>query len=438
MEKSYRTGPVGKRNFYTCEIPVDKRLQQHQVELNNINSQMKTVIIIRSNIADGVDAKLKFCSTTEIKKNGKCFFFIRTNIEQDLYNEKVNHPSTFNETLVLHKIRENCLQHIRTVDDTANVFLISGPLNYTTRFDFPAMCTALLCDYPGLKRQILILAMSTNCKAVIRAKVNVLRGQTWVAAAVSAAVAAPPKQLGLHNKRFLFIRSNIDSDLYNEYEDHPSTFNEEQILTKIRNNCLEYIRTVDENAEVFLISGHLRNNQLYDFGKLTATLLRHYPSLKRESMILSIIRSRAAIPVPFFSLGFDPTIVMAEAEFYKKQFGLDQAALEKLSQGYRISMQTIERELNEIFPLQHLNTIRAFVIEFAKRQAVGATAEEFARFVPYVGTAVASTLSFGVCYLVLYKILTRMRPASFEVIDIVIDASNRAIQEQQQRQQQLL
>jgi len=54
------------------------------------------------------------------------------------------------------------------------------------------MCKSLLRDYPGLKRHAMILAMSTNCKEVIQAKVDVLRGQTWVAAAVSAAVATPP------------------------------------------------------------------------------------------------------------------------------------------------------------------------------------------------------------------------------------------------------
>jgi hypothetical protein len=54
------------------------------------------------------------------------------------------------------------------------------------------MCTALLRDYPALKRHAMTLAMSSNCKEVIQAKVDVLRGQTWVAAAVSAVVAAPP------------------------------------------------------------------------------------------------------------------------------------------------------------------------------------------------------------------------------------------------------
>ena len=54
------------------------------------------------------------------------------------------------------------------------------------------MCTSLLRDYPGLKRRAMILAMSTNCKEVIKIKVDTLRRQTWVAAGVSAAVAMPP------------------------------------------------------------------------------------------------------------------------------------------------------------------------------------------------------------------------------------------------------
>ena len=70
---------------------------------------------------------------TEIKKNGKRFFFIPTNIDQDLYNEKIDHPKLFNETLILDKIRANCLERIRTVDDTASVFLISDRINYTSR-----------------------------------------------------------------------------------------------------------------------------------------------------------------------------------------------------------------------------------------------------------------------------------------------------------------
>jgi uncharacterized protein (DUF697 family) len=156
---------------------------------------------------------------------------------------------------------------------------------------------------------------------------------------------------------------------------------------------------------------------------------------RRIWIVASASAAVAVIPVPFLSLGFDATLVMSEVEFYRKQLGLDQVALQKLSTVYRIPMERIEKELNEIFPLQHLNALRAFVLNFAKKQAVGATTEEFARYIPYVGTAIASTLSFGICFVVLYKILMRMEQAALKVVDVVIESSNRMIQQDQQRQE---
>jgi hypothetical protein len=155
---------------------------------------------------------------------------------------------------------------------------------------------------------------------------------------------------------------------------------------------------------------------------------------RRIWIVSSASAAVAVIPIPFLSLGFDATLVMTEVEFYRKQLGLDQAALQKLSNVYKIPMQKIEKELNEVFPLQYLNSLRKFVLDFAKKQAIGATTEEFARYVPYVGTAIASTLSFGVCYIILYKILLRMEQAALKVIDVVIDASNQMIQEQQRQE----
>ncbi len=156
---------------------------------------------------------------------------------------------------------------------------------------------------------------------------------------------------------------------------------------------------------------------------------------RRIWIVSSASAAVAAIPVPFISLGFDATLIMTEVEFYRKQLGLDQNSLQKLSQVYRIPMEKIEKELKEIFPIQHLNSLRRVVLDFAKKQAMGATTEEFSRYIPYVGTAIASTLSFAVCYAVLYKILLRMEQAALKVIDVVINASNQMIIEEQQRQE---
>ncbi|CAF3583481.1 unnamed protein product [Rotaria socialis] len=350
----------------------------------------------------------------------------------------------------------NCLRGVEAEAEGAADVGVVETTNEPTPYEHPDFSNLKIWDLPGVGTPNYLHASYLEKVQfqrydffLILCRTRFTENDLWLASEVKK-----------NNKRFLFIRTNVDTDLYNEYEDHPSTFNEDEVLERIRNNCLEYIRTVDSDAEVFLISGHLKYRVRFDFGKLNETLLRDYPSLKRESMILSmsvmckeVLASKvaalhrriwfvagasaavAAIPVPFLSLGFDATLVMSEAEFYRKQLGLDQSNLQKLSNVYQIPMDKIEKELNEIFPLQHLNALRAFVLEFAKKQAVGTTTEEFARFVPYVGTAIASTLSFGVCYIVLYKILLRMERASLKIVDVVIHASNRMIREEQQRQQ---
>lgn len=264
-----------------------------------------------------------------------------------------------------------------------------------------------------------------------------LENDLWLAASV--------KEL---KKEFIFIRTNVDADIENERNDHPETFDERSVIERIRISCLESIRTVDRDAEVYLISGHLINRFRFDFSKLNERLIRDFPSLKREAMILSmsvlskeILLSKigalkrriwivasasgavAAVPVPFLSIGFDITLVLKEIEFYRKQLGLEVSALEKISRVYGIPMNRLEKELESIFPLKYLTSIRAFVIDLAKRQALSTTTEEFARFVPYVGTIVASALSFSVCFFVLYKVLIRMQQAALKIIDIAIDAT---------------
>ncbi|CAM4795867.1 unnamed protein product [Rotaria magnacalcarata] len=240
---------------------------------------------------------------SEVKKIGKRFFFIRTNIDQDLYNEKIDHPKTYNETLILNRIRENCLTHIRAVDDAASIFLISGRINCTSKFDFPNMCAALLRDYPE----------------VITAKVNILRGQAWVAAAVSAAVATPP--------------------------------------------------------------------------------------------------------IPGLSVMFDFSLTVGFVIFYKKQLGLDDESLARIAEIHHIPLYILKDELQKILPAHFFTAVPEFVVSLVKRQAVGTAAEEVLRYVPYVGSAICATVSFTIILSVLTNLLNVMETAALTLIDIVAERS---------------
>ncbi len=99
----------------------------------------------------------------EVKKYGKSFFFVRTHVDQDLVNEARDRPATFDEEKVLEKIRNNSLEYIRTVDDSAQVFVICGLLSQTTKYDYGLMAETLLKEYPVYKRQAMILSITMNC-----------------------------------------------------------------------------------------------------------------------------------------------------------------------------------------------------------------------------------------------------------------------------------
>ncbi|KAJ4933179.1 hypothetical protein JOQ06_030014 [Pogonophryne albipinna] len=86
-------------------------------------------------------------------------------------------------------------------------------------------------------------------------------------------------------KKFYFVRSKIDQDMWNE-EQKDSEFNEEMFLTKIRENCIQGLEKQGvESPKVFLVSYHL---QLYDFCLLQETLERELPAHKIYTLLLAL------------------------------------------------------------------------------------------------------------------------------------------------------
>ncbi len=61
----------------------------------------------------------------EVKARGKFFFFIRTRIDEDMKNDKEDHPRTHDETKVLDTVRQDCLVNLEDCH-VSEIFLISG------------------------------------------------------------------------------------------------------------------------------------------------------------------------------------------------------------------------------------------------------------------------------------------------------------------------
>ncbi|XP_077112423.1 interferon-inducible GTPase 1-like [Ranitomeya variabilis] len=75
------------------------------------------------------------------------------------------------------------------------------------------------------------------------------------------------KAIQAMNKKFYFVRSKVDSDVYASRSRRKKTFNEKNVLNEIRNNCIQSLkdRGITE-PQVFLLS--LLELEKYDFQKM--------------------------------------------------------------------------------------------------------------------------------------------------------------------------
>lgn len=159
------------------------------------------------------------------------------------------------------------------------------------------------------------------------------------------------KAIQERRKIFYFLRSKIDNDVYAEAQ--RKDFDEQKVLSHIRENCQKNLREI-QKPSVFLISSFELNK--YDFQSLTDTLVKQLPDHKRDALILSLPAysskileekintfkkqtwsaavasgSVAVAPVPGLSMACDAAILLA---FFTKcyyAFGLDDDSIDKLS-----------------------------------------------------------------------------------------------------------
>ena len=78
-------------------------------------------------------------------------------------------------------------------------------------------------------------------------------------------------------KRFVFVRTKIDSDMLAEWRKR--SFNPDDVLDRIRRDCIQNLTNVLSEENVFLISNHYSTQ--WDFGKLTKAILDMYTEIDK-------------------------------------------------------------------------------------------------------------------------------------------------------------
>ncbi|XP_020783284.2 LOW QUALITY PROTEIN: interferon-inducible GTPase 5-like [Boleophthalmus pectinirostris] len=154
-------------------------------------------------------------------------------------------------------------------------------------------------------------------------------------------------------KKFYFVRSKIDSDVYNAKRSLGKS--EEETLKEIRSDCFKGLKELGlRNPKVFLISS--LDLHLYDFQTLMDTLTAEMPDHKRNAVLLAvpvfnreIIEKKkeslsgqiaglnavsivaALVPFPGVSAKIDDAILKAFVHDCKMSLGLTEENLQSLS-----------------------------------------------------------------------------------------------------------
>ena len=234
------------------------------------------------------------------------------------------------------------------------------------------------------------------------------------------------KKVRLINKKFFFIRTKIDEIV--RAERRRRSFDEQAMLTKIRLNCLESLRDLQtDEQDIFLISNH--EPEKWEFAQLTQAILDALTRHQRESMTLSlgkvitrssneifqrkvdVLRGRiwkvasasgvaAAIPVPGLSIAVDGALILRELSLYRIQLGLPEIGSAEFAK--LLGEKVLSVGLTAVVQLSGV------LAPYGAEAAV----EEFTRFIPVIGLAIASGMSFGATYYALNRLLTNVEEAA--------------------------
>ena len=131
-------------------------------------------------------------------------------------------------------------------------------------------------------------------------------------------------------------------------------------------------------------------------------------------MVAGASAAVAAIPVPGLSMTFDVGLVMNEIALYKSQLGIPDENSPEF-QGM-----TSEEKANI---LKYCVTTAEQLGRLLKAYATSFVAEEFARFIPFVGSVIAGAISFGSIFCFLYKCLNELAEAAFNFLEKIMNGA---------------
>ena len=255
------------------------------------------------------------------------------------------------------------------------------------------------------------------------------------------------QEIRKQGKSFFFIRSKID--VHYLAEKRKKSFKEASMLRNIRIDCLkcmaeEGYNPISGEDNIFLISNHYPRR--WDFDRLTRAILDALPRYQRESLTLSlnaltslsreilkrkvdIFKRRmwlvagasaavALAPIPGLSFGVDMVLICYEISQYLAQIGIPKEG----SEIFDILADTTKKQVISLY-LNFASTTGISAL-LAREAGAGIATEEFVRFIPFIGSAIAGTLSFAGTFAVLRIALNKIEAVALAVLE---DAAQRSV-----------
>ncbi|XP_018410109.1 PREDICTED: interferon-inducible GTPase 5-like [Nanorana parkeri] len=247
-------------------------------------------------------------------------------------------------------------------------------------------------------------------------------------------------------KKFYFVRSKVDSDLNASQKRRKNSYNEENILNEIRNNCFQCLQEGGiQDPKVFLLS--CLDLKKYDFNLMQETLEQELPSQKRHVFLLclpnisfpvlekkraalksqiwkraSLSCAMATIPIPGLSVACDVGILLTEMRKYRDAFGLDEKSLEKLASRVDKDFDELKSVIKSPIAVGEIN--KELLIKLLCEGVGGSLmlAEYLASNIPLFGTLAAGGISFVITYLMLHNCLKDIAEDALRVLKKALDS----------------
>ncbi|XP_006003866.1 interferon-inducible GTPase 5-like [Latimeria chalumnae] len=233
------------------------------------------------------------------------------------------------------------------------------------------------------------------------------------------------------DKKFYFVRSKVDADIDASRKRRKSTFNEEEILEEIKQNCIDCLQKEGvESPNVFLLSSF--DFDKFDFLRLQETLEKELPVHKRQAFLLSlpnisiqilqkkkeVLKSQiwklatlscgiAVIPMPGLSVACDVAILVKTLTNYCKDLGLDEDALVKLARRVDKPVEDLKSVIKS--PLAQEISVDVVKKLLTKAACGGLMVVEYLfSNIPIIGGGIAGGISFGTTYYMLKTFLDEL------------------------------